>query len=1213
MDTPSAATREYNENEQNSDIPEHDENPEHNEYYEHEPETPTNGVAAKPSDIDEQDEINSQPKRRHRRRRDPNTGLEVSEEYDTHEEQDEETPLEDNKIDTPEYDETSEDHHLYEHEPEIPTNEVTAKPSDIGEQDEKNNQPKRRHRRRRNPNTGLEVSEEYDTHEEQDEETPLEDNKIDTPEYDETSEDHHLYEHEPETPTNGVAAKPSDIDEQHEINSQPRRSHRRRRYPNTGLEVSEEYDTHEEQDEETPLEDNKIDTPEYDETSEDHNLYEHEPEIPTNGVAAKPSDIGEQDERNNQPKRRHRRRRNPNTGLEVSEEYDTYEEQDEETPLEDNKIDTPEYDETSEHNELNDVDNNNQPEVSEYPELSALSSKDSSTPTEADENGNIVRPNPRKIRHRRKSKKPQSFNGIDRTPIEVNNEDINNNPVEDQDVNNHDIPYNDDDVLEEDPHHGYGERIDENQPELSEYPELSALSSKDSSTPTEADENGNIVRPNPRKIRRRRKSKKPQSFNGIDRTPIVVNNEDINNNPVDGQDVNNNDIPYNNDDVLEEDPHNGYGERIDENQPELSEYPKNSDLLSEDSTTPTDTDDNGSVVRPNRRKIRRRRKSKKPQSFNEINRTPIEVNNKDINNNPVEGHDVNNNAIPYKNDDVLEEDPHNGYGERIDENQPDLSEYPKNSDLLSEDSTTPTDTDDNGSVVRPNPRKIRRRRKSKKPQSFNGNDKTPIETNDVSTKTNPTNIDAENSRVPNEEKSTETPEIDPNNIQKNPNKKRRIRRIIRTYVVNKATNERIPIIDQTYSTTDGFPDDINNKLESLESDDSNVNDSDANTDNDDYSSFLFKEYNSDQCKRDAYDRFKKVTSQDAKQIAYRSVLDTSEMRSNMLATLKNAISNVKASRTFNDVDQSLRTVSYSLKVGLKQTVSDLVIKVIPLAKDFLKTAENLKELYQRGPQSTHKMLTNILENESTVPESAKDILRLISPQFDVDELINNIFEKPCTAKSLKEKKIKAQRKLIDLSKNMDTAISNIDCFVLSAMSTVGIGADTLKLLKSGKVIMSDKHPRAKILRDAVGIIKAGKKIRNNDDSFTPTLTPSDGTTKSDEDDDDEDPDEVAQKNEEFLKTVPDLDDNIPIPKKVPNKRQPLGVIVVHPDKQIEYKEVTDTSQLKKFVGDQTKKYKLQSKNKHPKFLKLNSKRLIDAMVADVKKKAERNGMTKKKW
>lgn len=335
------------------------------------------------------------------------------------------------------------------------------------------------------------------------------------------------------------------------------------------------------------------------------------------------------------------------------------------------------------------------------------------------------------------------------------------------------------------------------------------------------------------------------------------------------------------------------------------------------------------------------------------------------------------------------------------------------------------------------------------------------------------------------------------------------------------------------------------------------------------------------------------------------------MRSNMLATIKNAIGNVKVSKTHSDVDQCLRTVSYSLKTGLKQTVGDLVTKVIPLAIDFLKTAENLKELYKNGPQSTHKMLSNILENESTVPDSAKDVLKLISPQFDVDELINNIFEKPFNTKSLKEKKAKAQRKLIGLSKHMDTAISNIDCFVLSAMSAVGIGADTLKLLKSGRVIMSDKHPRSKALRDAVGIIKSGKKIRNNEVGFTPTLTPPDGFNESDEDDDDEDPDQVAQKNEEFLKTVPDLDDNIPVPKKVPNKRQSLGVIVVHPDKQIEYKEVTDTSQLKKFVRDQTKKYKLQSKNKHPKFLKLNSKKLIDSMVADVKKKAERNGMSKK--
>lgn len=336
------------------------------------------------------------------------------------------------------------------------------------------------------------------------------------------------------------------------------------------------------------------------------------------------------------------------------------------------------------------------------------------------------------------------------------------------------------------------------------------------------------------------------------------------------------------------------------------------------------------------------------------------------------------------------------------------------------------------------------------------------------------------------------------------------------------------------------------------------------------------------------------------------------MRSNMLATIKNAISNVKVSKTLNDVDQSMRTVSYTLKTGFKQLISDLLYKVIPLTTDFLQTAENLKQLYQKGPQSTHKMLTNILGSEPNVPDSAKDMLKLISPQFDVDELINKICENPSKVTSLKRKKAKAQMKLIDLSKNMDIAVSNIDCFILSAMSTIGIGADTMKSLKSGRVIMSDKNPRAKTLRDAVGIIKSCKNIRN-DANYTLPPAISDNVVKSDEDDDDddEDPDQVAQKNEEFLKNVPNLDENLPIPKKAPNKRQTLGVIVVHPDKRIEYKEVTNNSELKKFVGDRTQKYKLQSKDNHPKFLKVNSKKIIDTMVEDVKKKAEKNGMSKK--
>lgn len=327
----------------------------------------------------------------------------------------------------------------------------------------------------------------------------------------------------------------------------------------------------------------------------------------------------------------------------------------------------------------------------------------------------------------------------------------------------------------------------------------------------------------------------------------------------------------------------------------------------------------------------------------------------------------------------------------------------------------------------------------------------------------------------------------------------------------------------------------------------------------------------------------------------------------MIATIKNAISNVEESKTSYEVDQSLITVKNTLKTSLKHTINDLVNKVLPLATDFIKETEHHTELYRRGPQSTHNMLAGILESPPTVPDSAKPVLKLISPEFDVDEIANKIFDKPIKAKSLKRKQTKAKKKLIELSIRMETATSNIDCFVLTAMSTVGTGVDTLNLLKSGRVIMSDKHPRAKTLRDAMGIIEAGRNIYN-DENFTPALVSSENVNESDEDDD-VNPDHVTRKNEEFLKTVPDLDDNLRH-KRVPNRRQALGVIVVHPDKQIEYKEVTDTRGLKKFVKEQSKKYKIQSQN-HPKFLKVNSKKLIDSMVEEVKRKAEKNGMTKK--
>lgn len=355
-----------------------------------------------------------------------------------------------------------------------------------------------------------------------------------------------------------------------------------------------------------------------------------------------------------------------------------------------------------------------------------------------------------------------------------------------------------------------------------------------------------------------------------------------------------------------------------------------------------------------------------------------------------------------------------------------------------------------------------------------------------------------------------------------------------------------------------------------------------------------------------------MKSEDTKEIAYRSVLDTSEMRSNVLVTIKNAIKNVKYAKTSKDVDQNLETVSYVLKTGLKQTIQDLMEKVLPLINNFLQTTKSLKELYVKGPPTTHKMLTSILESEPNIPSIDNGIIKFISPKFNVDELIDGLFKEPLNTKSLKSKKAKAQRKFMELSKNMDTAVSNIDCYILSAMATIGIGSNALKSLKSGRMIMSEKHPRTKALEDAIGVVKSLQKVLENAE-FKPKINNDNTTeTKDDEDDDDdEDPEQVAKKNEEFLKTVPDLDDKVPLLKKVPNKRRSLGVIVVHPNKEVEYKEVTDTSELKKFVGDRTNKYTNQSQNNRPKFLKVNKKKLIDKIVADVKKKAEKNGMSKK--
>lgn len=365
------------------------------------------------------------------------------------------------------------------------------------------------------------------------------------------------------------------------------------------------------------------------------------------------------------------------------------------------------------------------------------------------------------------------------------------------------------------------------------------------------------------------------------------------------------------------------------------------------------------------------------------------------------------------------------------------------------------------------------------------------------------------------------------------------------------------------------------------------------------------------CKNnDAYNKFHRITSQDAMLITYWnwSVLNINNIRSDILATIKHAINNINNSQTFYDIDQNMSTVINTLKTRIKQGIRDFLTRIIPITQNFLSTAEARKQFHLNGPQSTYNMLCKILTDDPIVPPIAKDILTLFSPQFDVDKLINDLFEYKCNSVTLKKKKFNAREKLVDSFMSMDTALNNIDCFIWSALVTVGNGLNTLKLLKSHRVIMTDKHPRAKSLKNAIGIIKSFSNILKNE-NFISNPDISDNVDKNNEDDD-EDPDVVAQKNEVYLNAIPHLDHNVSIPIKIRNKPQSsLGVIVVHPDKQIEYKEVTNSLELNKFVRNRSRKYELQSLT-NPKFLKVNSKQLIDTLVKDVKKKADKNGMSK---
>lgn len=368
----------------------------------------------------------------------------------------------------------------------------------------------------------------------------------------------------------------------------------------------------------------------------------------------------------------------------------------------------------------------------------------------------------------------------------------------------------------------------------------------------------------------------------------------------------------------------------------------------------------------------------------------------------------------------------------------------------------------------------------------------------------------------------------------------------------------------------------------------------------------FEYNNSDRCKHDAYDKFKKVKSKNAKKIAYRSIVDTSELRSNLLTKLKTVIVNVKSSKTFDEVDQSMQKTSYALKSGLKRIINDAVTEIIPVAQKFIETTENLRILYEKRSPTTHKMLTTLLDSKPFVKDSNKDLLKLISPEFDVDKLVNDIFEKPNTEQSLKEKKSKALKVLFNSYKLMTIATSNIECFILSAMATIGAGSDTLNSLKSGRLIMNEFHPKAIALKDAMDLIKSGESVLASTE-FLRRQTTSNSTEENYENDDVKYPKEVANRNKNVLK-------NVPYPNQTPNKnrkkRKMLSVIILHPNKQIEYKDVSDASQIKNLITHQNKKHKNHPNYKQPKFLKVNDKKAVKSIIENITKKAKESSMTR---
>ncbi|XP_050433138.1 MATH and LRR domain-containing protein PFE0570w-like isoform X50 [Adelges cooleyi] len=447
-----------------------------------------------------------------------------------------------------------------------------------------------------------------------------------------------------------------------------------------------------------------------------------------------------------------------------------------------------------------------------------------------------------------------------------------------------------------------------------------------------------------------------------------------------------------------------------------------------------------------------------------------------------------------------------------------------------------------------------------------------------------------------DEEKPEVPFEQPNKNDGKKVKAKRYRKRRITYLINKTTGKRTAVKEEIIPIdTDKTPkvsteneivnqdepknaDEIDNQDEPKTADEIDNQDEPKTADKDD--SNLLYNSNAEQCKITAYEELTKIASYDIKKLVFSIGLLSSKLRNNVMSDIKQANNDVKQSDLRGQVDQVVERTRKAIDVNFEQSIGEMREKLVLLAQKFVETTNGLKNTYKVRPRTTHEMLSSITVDPLPVSETAGAALSIISPQFNIDKAVRRILEaRPSgRVKNLHDKKYDTQRKLIDLSRLMDTAVNNFECLMLSVINEIGIGVDTLKVLNSSKLMMSSQNPRAKALKNAMTIVQEilGRASGNQSGAS-------------------------AKFANRSIDSEPVAD--------MKNKQKPVGVIVVHPDMTIRYKQLPGNKELKKFVAEESKPYKKGKTKVSPKFLEVDNKKLIQNIINDTKKRAKQAGMT----